>query len=261
MSLRNSVGVLVLTLLTILPCRAQVSTAQITGAVNDPTGAAIPGAVVEAANVDTGAMFRGETNDSGYYTLTPLPPGRYRVEVRSEGFRTVSQSGISLAVAQVARLDFNLEVGAVSERIEVTADAPLLESQTASLGQVVETRTTRFRPGSSASQLRPGVAASYQRADSTFSASSGDKPSSRRRASLWSRSSSCRTSQLRIAVGSLARRRALAAGKLPATTPVKVPPMPARPTMRQSLKVWTVAALSMPTREATMAAAPAPATP
>ncbi|MEZ5393538.1 MAG: carboxypeptidase-like regulatory domain-containing protein [Bryobacterales bacterium] len=128
------------------PCRAQVSTAQLTGAVTDPSGAAIPGAEVTVSNVATGDVWNTQTGPAGYYTVPLLPPGQYRINVQADGFKAFSRAGVTLAVAQVARLDFQLEVGAISEQIEVTADAPLLESETASLGQVVGTRTINDLP-------------------------------------------------------------------------------------------------------------------
>ena len=132
--------------LALAPARAQVSTAQLTGAVNDPSGAAIPGADVTVTNVATGAVWNAQTGPAGYYTVPLLPPGQYRIGVQADGFRSVAQTGVTLEVAQVARLDFDLQVGAVTEQIEVTADAPVLESQTASLGQVVGTRTINDLP-------------------------------------------------------------------------------------------------------------------
>ncbi len=131
---------------TILPCRAQTPTAQITGRITDPTGAVVPKAEVEVTNVDTGIRWQTTSNESGYYTLPVLPPGNYRLTVRQQGFKPMTRSGVSLVVDQVARIDFTLEVGGVTETVEVTSTAPLLESQSASLGQIVQPRAMSDLP-------------------------------------------------------------------------------------------------------------------
>lgn len=122
------------------PAFAQTTTAQLTGAVTDATGAAVPGADVTVTNVATGIARAISTNELGYYTAALLPPGSYSVRIEKQGFRALVRSGIVLNVDQVARLDFTLEVGSVSEAIDVTAAAPLLEASTSSLGQVIDSK-------------------------------------------------------------------------------------------------------------------------
>jgi len=112
-------------------------TAQITGTVTDTTGAVIPGVSVTVTNEDTGIKWEATTNEVGNYTIPLLQPGNYRIELHSEGFRPVSRSGIRLEVAQTARLDFKLEVGPVTESIEVTDTAPLLDVSSNAIGGVV----------------------------------------------------------------------------------------------------------------------------
>ncbi|MCX6636141.1 MAG: TonB-dependent receptor, partial [Acidobacteria bacterium] len=119
---------------------AQTTTAQLTGAVTDASGAAVPGANVTVTNVATGITRAISTSETGYYTAALLPPGNYGVRIEKEGFRAVTRSGIVLNVDQVARLDFSLEVGSVTEAIDVTAAAPLLEASTSSLGQVIDSK-------------------------------------------------------------------------------------------------------------------------
>ncbi len=143
-------------------CQAQLATAQVTGLITDPTGAAVPNAQVEVTNVETGTYWQTTSNDSGYYTISLLPPGNYRLAVRMAGFKSINRSGVILDVAQLARIDFTLEVGGVTETVEITATAPLLESQSASLGQVVDTRTINDLPLNGRNylqlaQLSPGV--------------------------------------------------------------------------------------------------------
>lgn len=113
-------------------------TAQVTGRVTDASGAVIPGTRITVTNVATGAERNVEANEIGYYTVPLLPPGQYRIHVEQDGFKTVTRSGIVLEVDQRAEINFNLEVGAVTEQIEVTADAVQLNTVEASQGQVIE---------------------------------------------------------------------------------------------------------------------------
>jgi len=112
-------------------------TAQVTGVILDPAGAPIPAAEVTITNTETGIRRTAPTNDQGYFTIPFLNPGAYDVAVQKQGFKSVSRTGIRLEVAQIARLDFRLEVGDLIERVTVVAEAPLLSSESASIGQVV----------------------------------------------------------------------------------------------------------------------------
>jgi uncharacterized membrane protein len=129
-------------LLMPLALSAQSSTGEITGQVMDDTGAAIPGAKVMVQNTATGETRDYQTDETGAYLVTQLFPGSYQVTVEKEGFRRFIRSGIVLQVGQRSRIDARLAVGAVSESVEVTAQAPLLDSEEASLGQVIENRAT-----------------------------------------------------------------------------------------------------------------------
>ncbi|MCB9386054.1 MAG: TonB-dependent receptor [Bryobacterales bacterium] len=112
----------------------------LSGIVTDSSGAAIPGAQVSASNLETGAERTVETNEQGLYTIPLLPPGMYQVAVTKEGFRSAIRDGLRLEVNQAAQLEIQLELGAVTETVEVTESVPLLESQSSSLGQVIETK-------------------------------------------------------------------------------------------------------------------------
>ena len=112
-------------------------TASLTGRVTDPSGAIVPAASVRLVNAGTSTEFKSVTNGEGYFLIPALPPGEYRVQVEKSGFKSVKQSGIKLDVGQVARIDYTMQVGAVSESIEVSAQAVLLDSETSSLGQVI----------------------------------------------------------------------------------------------------------------------------
>ncbi len=115
---------------------SQTTTAQITGRITDKTGGVIQGADITVANVDTGVKKTTISNEEGYYTVPLLPPGGYRITVQMPGFKPITRFGIKLDVEQVSRLDFVLEVGEVTETIEVSAAAPLIESETSTLGNV-----------------------------------------------------------------------------------------------------------------------------
>jgi len=117
-------------------CFAQ-TTAEITGRVMDVSGAVVANSAITVINTDKKVTRVTSSNDQGYYTVANLDPGNYEVSVQVTGFKPVTKKGIQLDVNQAVRLDFALEVGAVSERIDVTEHAPLLESSTAQLGTIM----------------------------------------------------------------------------------------------------------------------------
>ncbi|MBI1354229.1 MAG: hypothetical protein GC160_07775 [Acidobacteria bacterium] len=126
------------TLLAAFPMIGLAQTGTLTGRVTDQTNAVIPGAKVTVTNEATAAARDVSTNASGYYTVTLLPPGQYRILVAADGFNAVNRTGITLEVDQRAEVNFALEIGAISEQIEVTADAVQLNTVDASRGQVIE---------------------------------------------------------------------------------------------------------------------------
>src|SRR5437762_1024610 len=114
------------------------STAQITGTVKDQTGAVLPGVEVTATQTETGIARSTVTNETGTYVLSNLPIGPYRLEATLPGFRTFVQTGIVLEVNSNPVLNPVLEVGQVSEQVEVQANAALVETRSVGVGQVVE---------------------------------------------------------------------------------------------------------------------------
>ena len=116
---------------------AQVATGTILGGVTDASGAAVPGALVTATNLDTQFTRSANTDAAGQYTLPLMPLGKYKVDVALDGFKNFSQTGIVLEVGRNARIDARIEPGNVSEVVSVTADAPLIETTTASLSRAV----------------------------------------------------------------------------------------------------------------------------
>ena len=119
---------------------AQAPTGEITGSVHDPSGAIVAGARVTVTNQETNLTRVAETNEAGIYSVPALPPGTYAIRVEKSGFSVQQQRNVELQVAQVARIDFTLQVGNVAEVIEVTAGAPVLDTETTSLGTVIENR-------------------------------------------------------------------------------------------------------------------------
>jgi hypothetical protein len=122
-----------------IPAVAQQATIQ--GEIRDPSGAAIPAAEVKATNVSEQTTVIGRTNEAGFFSISGLVPGLYRVDVQASGFVSVQQTGLNLEVDQVARVDFSLKLGALSDRIEVSAASTPLNTDTSVVGQVVDNRT------------------------------------------------------------------------------------------------------------------------
>jgi hypothetical protein len=122
------------------------SSAQLTGMVSDATGAPVPNAEVVVSSAETGAERKVQTDSAGQYSVPFLNPGAYVITVRREGFRSYRQEGIRLEVNQAARIDISLELGAVSESVNVTSQAPLIESDSSAIGQVVETKAVEDLP-------------------------------------------------------------------------------------------------------------------
>ncbi|MBI3683546.1 MAG: TonB-dependent receptor [Acidobacteria bacterium] len=125
---------------------AQVDTGAISGVVTDATGAIVPNAKVTVTGVETGVQTPLVTNSAGFYSAPALKSGKYSVTVVAQGFRTATRTGIEIRVQERLDIDFRLEVGAATAEITITAAAPLLESETSSLGQVVEERSINDLP-------------------------------------------------------------------------------------------------------------------
>ncbi|MEX2301482.1 MAG: carboxypeptidase-like regulatory domain-containing protein, partial [Bryobacterales bacterium] len=128
---------LVLVLAAIVPLHAQFTTASLSGTVTDPTGAVVPGAATTVRNVTTGLELRNTTDGNGVYLFTRLPIGNYNLTVENPGFTTYLQSGITLAVNQMATQNVRLEVGQMAEQITVEANAEIVNTRTATAGQLV----------------------------------------------------------------------------------------------------------------------------
>src|SRR5262245_45381483 len=116
----------------------QVAAAQLSGDVVDPRGVAVPGASITLTNVDTNAEIHTVTTNEGTYTAFPVKPGLYRVTVEASGFQRVVREGVRMSTGERVPLDFKLSVGAVTQSVTVTADAPILRDESGNLGQVID---------------------------------------------------------------------------------------------------------------------------
>lgn len=112
----------------------------IAGKVADPSGAIIVGAKVTATNIATNVKIEHSTNALGDYQLLQLPPGNYHVEVGAAGFKTLKRSGVVVQVGDRITLNLAMEVGEISETVNVSAEAPLLRTQDAQLGEVISNK-------------------------------------------------------------------------------------------------------------------------
>src|SRR2546425_1673159 len=115
-------------------------TGTILGVVTDQSGGVLPGASVTVVNEGTGEKQSFLTDDSGTYVISNLKPGSYRLQVELPGFKRYTRSGLVLNVDQKLKIDVSLNVGEVNEQVEVVAAAPLVQTEAASLGQVINNR-------------------------------------------------------------------------------------------------------------------------
>ncbi len=117
---------------------AQTFAAGVVGTVTDETSGIVSGVTVAAENIETGLTRTGLTNDSGNYSIPQLPPGEYKVAASRSGFKKEVRTGVVLQVGQEARIDFALKVGAAIQQITVRSGAPLVQTEDASVGNVID---------------------------------------------------------------------------------------------------------------------------
>ena len=138
------VSVAVLILLAI-PVVAQLPTATILGVAKDTSGGVLPNVTVTITNVDTGATRAVKTGDDGEFRAPELPVGRYEVRAEHPGFKTVTRKGITLEVTQQAVINLDFEVGSADQQVVVTEEAPMVNTQDATLGGTInETKMTEL---------------------------------------------------------------------------------------------------------------------
>jgi Carboxypeptidase regulatory-like domain/TonB dependent receptor len=160
---------------------AQSGAATITGLVLDETGGALPGVVVTATNKATGVPYSATANEAGTYTIAALNIGTYDVKAELAGFRSVVRNDVTLEAKQVARLDFRMSVGAVAETLTVTASAPILQTETTTVGEVLSGSTVQSLPlnGRNTAQLAlllPGATTYNPRGFTNIGAVNSNRP-------------------------------------------------------------------------------------
>lgn len=151
----------------------------LSGRVSDTSGASVPGARVTMTNVESGAASFSLANESGSYTITSLPPGRYRLTAEFKGFKKYVQEGLTLEVQARPQVDVVLETGDIQSTISVTSETPLLETSSASRGGVISGRTLVDLPlnGRNAfalAGLEPGVNFTARGTANTFLRTTGN---------------------------------------------------------------------------------------
>jgi hypothetical protein len=111
---------------------------ELSGQITDESAAAIPSAVVELTDNETNRSFRNVTTTEGTYVFASLKPGLYTIVAEAPGFQSVRRQGISVVTGEKIRVDFMLRVGTIDEAVNVVSDAPLLRTESATLGQAIE---------------------------------------------------------------------------------------------------------------------------
>jgi len=154
-----SIAVLIL---LAIPAIAQMPTATILGVAKDASGGVLPNVTVTITNIDTGAVRTVKTSDDGEFRAPELPVGRYEVKAEHPGFKTVTRKGITLEVTQQAVINLDFEVGTADQLVVVTEEAPMINTQNATLGGTVnETKMTELplngRNYIDLALLQPGV--------------------------------------------------------------------------------------------------------
>jgi len=139
-------AVCVLTLLCVSPLRAQVDAGSILGTVTDASGSAVRGATVTLLNEGTAASLAVPTGPDGGYKFTPVRVGSYKITVTFQGFETIVRPHVNVNVGENVVADFSLKPGNVTTTVEVTTSVPVLQTQDASVGQVVDSRSVNDLP-------------------------------------------------------------------------------------------------------------------
>jgi hypothetical protein len=156
------ISLLAITLTLLAPASAQSTGGRILGRVTDPTGAVIGAVSITLTNEGTGVSRDAKSDASGDYTFIEVVPGNYRIEYTAQGFKKIVNRGVTVNVNQVLTLNTALQPGGSQETVEVTSEAPLVDTTSTQLGAVVNDRTVIQLPLNSRDtyqflQLQPGV--------------------------------------------------------------------------------------------------------
>ena len=163
-TVRRTLVCCVFTVLTLLATLSygQSTGGRILGRVADPSGALLPGVKVTLVNEATGVSRDTQANDSGDYAFVEIPPGQYELDFETTGFKKNIRKGVTLEVNQIVTLNMTMQLGAAQEVVDVTSEAPLVDTTSTQLGAVVDDRTVVQLPLNSRDtyqflQLQPGV--------------------------------------------------------------------------------------------------------
>ncbi len=138
--LSNALLASILVCLFLATAQAQSNSGSIVGTIKNTGGEVISGAQITITQVQTNKQFNATANSEGYYVSPPLAVGEYRVEARMTGFRRAIYNSVTIQIQQTAVVDFTLDIGEVAEQVEITAQAPVLETTNSALGKVVDNR-------------------------------------------------------------------------------------------------------------------------
>jgi len=175
-------AVLVAFAIAATPAHAQTGAASMTGLITDQSGAAVPGATVTATNQATNVDYTAVTNEAGNYTITSVPIGTYVIKAELTSFKTATTKPITVEAKQILRLDFKLEVGGLEQNVEVTSESPVLQTESATVGEVISGTTLSSLPlnGRNTGQLSLLLPGTVTPNPSTFTAirntGSGGRP-------------------------------------------------------------------------------------
>ena len=164
------------------PAYAQITTADVVGTITDESGAVLPGVTVTARSSETGAVQTVVADSNGNFQILRLAPGRYRVSTELQGFKTVDND-VTLAIADRYRLTLKLEVGAMQEHVTVTGQAPLLQTERASVAVLVDERAMQDLPLNGRNFVRLAQLSPGATEGAANSLSSGNRPDDRRQSS------------------------------------------------------------------------------
>src|SRR5437016_1677132 len=160
--MRNQIAGVLVTILYLQATAWTQGSGSITGVVRDATQSAIPSVSVQITNVQTGVSTSVLTNETGAYRVNSVPPGTYRIEATLPGFSPAVRDGVTLSTGQVLAADLTLQVGEVSQSVEVIATADLAESQSSTISQIVDHKYIESLPlpnhsANALINLSPGV--------------------------------------------------------------------------------------------------------
>src|SRR2546427_12466127 len=136
----GGVPLFLLLLAIVAPVHAQTPSGEISGTVVDSSGLPVPGVTVTLTNRATNVVSVVQTNEVGLYVISALPPGTYDLKAELTGFRTVERKGVVVQVGSASRISFAMEVGTLSETVEVQAGSPLIQTENAAISTVIENR-------------------------------------------------------------------------------------------------------------------------